>query len=389
MNTQNTPIHIKLWHKDFWLLVIADLLLTMSVYVLIPIMPLWLMDTENFTPVETGLSMGAYAVGLYLFGAQCSWLVQRYRRNVVCMWSIILVGLSVALLWYIDGLRSEFVEFWVILLQRLLMGAAFGLAQMILSSTLIIDTCESFQRTEANHSAAWFSRFALSLAPIGGLVAYEMLGFDKVLWGAIGCAALSVLLIRNVSFPFRAPEEGVHVASLDRFLLPYGLVLYFNLLLVTTVVGLVLSQPLGVEFYAMLMGGFLLALLAQRFVFRDADLKSEIISGLFMLEAALLIQWVYPASPIAPLLMGLSIGIIGSRYLLFFIKLSRHCKRGTSQSTFFLSWETGITLGLAAGYALLYGQRDMLFIIAIGLTVLSLILYHFYTHSWFIRHKNR
>ncbi len=389
MNTQNTPIHIKLWHKDFWLLVIADLLLTMSVYVLIPIMPLWLMDTENFTPVETGLSMGAYAVGLYLFGAQCSWLVQRYRRNVVCMWSIILVGLSVALLWYIDGLRSEFVEFWVILLQRLLMGAAFGLAQMILSSTLIIDTCESFQRTEANHSAAWFSRFSLSLAPIGGLVAYEMLGFDKVLWGAIGCAALSVLLIRNVSFPFRAPEEGVHVASLDRFLLPYGLVLYFNLLLVTTVVGLVLSQPLGVEFYAMLMGGFLLALLAQRFVFRDADLKSEIISGLFMLEAALLIQWVYPASPIAPLLMGLSIGIIGSRYLLFFIKLSRHCKRGTSQSTFFLSWETGITLGLAAGYALLYGQRELLFIIAIGLTVLSLILYHFYTHSWFIRHKNR
>ena len=389
MNTQNTPIHIKLWHKDFWLLVIADLLLTMSVYVLIPIMPLWLMDTENFTPVETGLSMGAYAVGLYLFGAQCSWLVQRYRRNVVCMWSIILVGLSVALLWYIDGLRSEFVEFWVIMLQRLLMGAAFGLAQMILSSTLIIDTCESFQRTEANHSAAWFSRFALSLAPIGGLVAYEMLGFDKVLWGAIGCAALSVLLIRTVSFPFRAPEEGVHVASLDRFLLPYGLVLYFNLLLVTTVVGLVLSQPLGVEFYAMLMGGFLLALLAQRFVFRDADLKSEIISGLFMLVAALLIQWVYPASPIAPLLMGLSIGIIGSRYLLFFIKLSRHCKRGTSQSTFFLSWETGITLGLAAGYALLYGQRELLFMIAIGLTVLSLILYHFYTHSWFIRHKNR
>jgi len=389
VNTQNTPVHIKLWHKDFWMLVVADMLLTMSVYVLIPIMPLWLMDTENFTPLETGLSMGAYAVGLYLLGAQCSWLVQRYRRNVVCMWAIVFVGLSVALLWYIDGLRSEFVEFWVIVMQRLLMGAAFGLAQMVLSSTLIIDTCESFHRTEANHSAAWFARFALSLAPIGGLMGYAMFGFDKVLWGSIGCAALSVLLIRNVAFPFRAPEEGVHVASLDRFLLPYGTMLFFNLLLVTMVVGLVLSLPLGVEFYAMLMGGFLLALLAQRFVFRDADLKSEIISGLIMLMAALLIQWVYPTSPIAPLLMGLSIGIIGARYLLFFIKLSRHCKRGTSHSTFFLSWETGITLGLAAGYALLFGQRDLLFMIAIGLTILSLILYHFYTHSWFVRHKNR
>ena len=389
MNTQNTPVHIKLWHKDFWLLVVADMLLTMSVYVLIPIMPLWLMHTENFSPFETGLSMGAYAVGLYLFGAQCSWLVQHYRRNVVCMWSIVFVGLSVALLWYIDGLRSEFVEFWVIVIQRLLMGAAFGLAQMVLSSTLIIDTCESYQRTEANHSAAWFARFALSLAPMGGLMGYELFGFDKVLWGSIGCAALSILFIRNVTFPFRAPEEGVHVASLDRFLLPYGHVLFFNLLLVTIVVGLVLSLPLNVEFYAMLMGGFLLALLAQRFVFRDADLKSEVVSGLFLLIAALLIQMFYPMSPIAPLLMGLSVGVIGARYLLFFIKLSRHCKRGTSHSTFFLSWETGITLGLAAGYALLYDKRELLLGIAIGLTVASLLLYHFYTHNWFVKHKNR
>ena len=203
-------------------MVVAGLLLTMSVYVLIPIMPIWLMRTENFTSLETGLSIGAYAIGLYLFGAQCSWLVQRFRRNVVCMWAIILVGLSVALLWYIDGLRSEFVEFWVILLQRLLLGAAFGLAQMVLSSTLIIDTCESHQRTEANHSAAWFARFAISLGPLAGLIAYHYFGFDKALWGSIGCAALSLLLIRQVTFPFRAPEEGVHVASLDRFLLPQG-----------------------------------------------------------------------------------------------------------------------------------------------------------------------
>ena len=389
MNTQSAPVHIRLWHKEFWLLALANLLLTMSVYVLIPIMPLWLMSTENFSPLETGLSMGAYAIGLYLLGAQCSWLVQRFRRNVVCMWAIVFVGLSVALLWYIDGMRSEFVEFWVILLQRLLLGASFGLAQMVLSSTLIIDTCESYQRTEANHSAAWFARFALSLAPLAGLTAYNLVGFDKVLFGSIGCAVLSLLLIRQVTFPFRAPEEGVHVASLDRFLLPYGLVLFFNLLLVTIVVGLVLSLPLDAEFYAILMGGFLLALLAQRFVFRDAELKSEIISGLFLLLATLLVLMVYPASPIAPLLMGLSVGIIGSRYLLFFIKLSRHCKRGTSQSTFFLGWETGITLGLALGYALFYDHRELLFYVAISLTLVSLLFYHFHTHNWFLNHKNR
>ena len=369
-------------------MVIADLLLTMSVYVLIPIMPLWLMDTENFTPVETGLSMGAYAVGLYLFGAQCSWLVQRYRRNVVCMWSIILVGLSVALLWYIDGLRSEFVEFWVIMLQRLLMGAAFGLAQMILSSTLIIDTCESFQRTEANFSASWFARFALSLGPLAGLVTYQF-GFHVVLVATMALAAVALLLIKIVKFPFRTPEEGVHVMSLDRFFLPHGFALFVNLLLVSIVVGLLLSLPLQPMFYALMMGGFLLALLAQRFVFRDAELKSEVVTGLFLMVAALLIMYGYPASPLSPVFVGLSVGIIGSRFLLFFIKLSRHCQRGTSQSTYFLGWETGLSLGVGLGYLVFYKQTDLLIFTALALTIVALLMYHFFTHAWFVRNKNR
>ena len=288
MNTQNTPVHIKLWHREFWLMAISSLLLTMSVYMLVPAMPQWLMQTENFTPEETGYSMGVFALGLYLFGGPCSWLVQRFRRNVICMHAVMTVGLAIGLLWYIDGLRSEFVEFWIILLQRLVLGAAFGLAQMVLSSTLIIDTCESFQRTEANFSASWFTRFALSLGPLAGLVTYQF-GFHVVLVATMALAAVALLLIKIVKFPFRTPEEGVHVMSLDRFFLPHGFALFVNLLLVSIVVGLLLSLPLQPMFYALMMGGFLLALLAQRFVFRDAELKSEVVTGLFLMVAALLI----------------------------------------------------------------------------------------------------
>ena len=261
MNTQSTPVHIKLWHCDFWMLVIADLLLTMSVYVLIPVMPKWLMEAENFTPQETGLSMGIFGVGLYLFGSLCSWLVQHYRRNVVCMWAVAAIVFCMATLWYIDRMHSVSVEFWVILLQRLVLGAAFGLAQMVLASTLIIDTCESYQRTEANHSAAWFARFALSLGPLTGLLVYQQYGFNGVLWESMGCAAVALLLIKLVTFPFRAPEDDIHVASLDRFLLPQGFVLFLNLLLVSATVGLLLSQPLQPVFYCIMMVGFLLALL--------------------------------------------------------------------------------------------------------------------------------
>ena len=398
MNNQNTPVHIHLWHHDFWLLVIADMLLTMSVYMLIPTFPQWLLTGQHFTPGQTGLSMAAFALGLYLFGAQCSWLVQRFRRNVVCMWAILALALNVLLLGYFSPLTT----FPRALIQRFALGAAFGLAQMVLSSTLIIDTCESNQRTEANFGAAWFSRFALSLGPVAGL-AVTLLPTDRYL-ASLGCcitpitsilfvsgilALISMLLIRRVSFPFRTPEEGVSVVSLDRFFLPSGFLLFLNLLLISTVVGLMLSLSLSLAFYALMMGGFLLALLAQRFVFSNADLKSEVLTGLILQLASLAVMLIHPVSLVAPLLLGLAVGIICSRFLLFFVKLSRHCQRGTSQSTYFLSWETGLALGLGLGYGVFTGERSMLIYTGIALTAVALAMYHFLTHSWFLKHKNR
>jgi MFS family permease len=374
---------------DFWLMAISSLLLTMSVYILIPIMPHWLMETQHFSPVEAGRSMGVFGLGLYVMGTFCSWLVQRYRRNVVCMWAMVALIVNLTFLWYVDTMHQELAIFSVIMLHRFVLGATFGLAQMVLSSTLIIDTCESFQRTEANHSASWFARFALSLGPLAGLIVYALDGFSSVLLGAIGCAVCALLLVKIITFPFRTPEEGVKVVSLDRFFLTHGFVLFINLLLVTTVIGLLLSMPFEPMFYALMMGGFLLALLAQRFVFRDAELKSEIITGLFLMLAALLILLVVPDSPVPPVLVGLSTGIIGSRFLLFFIKLSRHCQRGTSQSTYFLGWETGLAAGLALGYGCFYQQPTLLIETALALIVVALLLYHFFTHQWFLRNKNR
>ena len=392
MNSQNTPIHVRLWHRDFWLMSLANMLLAMSVYIFVPSLPIWLMETENFSQVEVGLSMGAFAVGLYVLGTFCSWFVQRFRRNRVCIYSILAMIGSICILYYVQGLRSEFVEFWVILVQRVLLGATFGLAQMVLSSTLIIDTSESDKRTEANHSAAWFSRFAMSLGPVVGLVMFYYQNFDTVLLTSLFCAACSIVLILTVNFPFRTPSETIHLFSLDRFFLPDGMPLFLNLALVGVAVGMLMSLGLSDRFYGVIMLGFLLALLAQRFVFRDAELKSEVVTGLILLFAALLLIYTRPLPVvwyIAPVLIGLAVGIICSRFLLFFIKLSRHCKRGTSQSTYFLGWETGIALGIGVGYMFFMNDDKGLLITSMVLTVVALLVYHYYTHQWFLQHKNR
>lgn len=392
MNTQNTPVHIRLWHRDFWQMAMANLLLTVAVYVLIPVMPGWLMQTENLTMRETGLVMGAFGIGIFLFGCFTSYLVQHFRRNIACIWAVLLMAALLAWLYYLDLQKSLFFDFPVLLVQRMGLGAAFGVAQMILSSTLIIDTCESFQRTEANHSASWFSRFALSIGPLTGIIVDRMAGFSTVLLVSIGCTLVAILFILMVHFPFRTPEENVKVVSLDRFFLPQGWPLTLNLMVVTFIMGLLLSTMFSELFYGMVMVGFLVALLAQRFVFRDAEIESEVITGLVLMGVAVLMiltRHQHIVSFAAPMFIGFGLGIIGSRFLLFFIKLSRHCQRGTAQSTFFLAWEFGLALGLCAGYALLEQQTGAVLQVALCTTVVALLFYHFFTHGWYIRHKNR
>lgn len=391
MNTQNTPVHISLWHHDFWRMALANLLLAMSVYTLIPILPIWFMDSAGLSYEQTGIAMGAFGLGLFLLGAFTSYLVQRFRRNQVCVWAILGMLACLALLYYIDLYQRNVCSFSLMLVQRVAFGAFFGLAQMVLASTLIIDTSESFQRTEANHSASWFARFALSLGPVAALLIYPLYGFSAVILASGGSAVLAIILILLVHFPFRAPDENVSPFSCDRFFLTHGFILFVNLFLITLATGLLLSLSLSVQFYSMMMVGFLAAILAQRFVFREAELKSEVISGLLLMGVALLLM-LTRNQPIvgfvAPLFIGFGLGIIGSRFLLFFIKLSRHCQRGTSQSTYMLGWESGIALGIGIGYAMCHIEKGLILECALALIVVSLVLYQF-THNWFLKHKNR
>ena len=391
MNSQNTPVHIRLWHHDFWRMAIANMLLTMAVYILVPTLPQWLLQTQNFTLWETGLAMGAFGIGLFTFGGFVSFLVQHYRRNTVCLAAVLaMVGLF-GLIYY-AGLGSVFyAELPLMLIQRFALGASFGLAQMVLTSTLIIDVSESYQRTEANYAAAWFGRFALSLGPLTGLLLLRIAGFQTVLLVAGLLAAAALVLVSLVDFPFRAPMDDIPVVSLDRFFLPHGVPLFLNLQLIMLAVGLLFSLSLTEQFYAMMMVGFLMAILAQRFVFRDAEVKSEVVTGLILMGAALLMMLTRTqqiVSYAAPAFVGFGLGIIGSRFLLFFIKLSRHCKRGTSQSTFILGWESGIAWGLGLGYAVFEGKQTPILLTALGLVLTSLLLYNF-VHNWFVSNKNR
>lgn len=371
---------------------IANLLLTMSVYLMVPVLPEW-MRTEysGEKPLIIGLVMGVFALGMFALGPFCSYLVQRFRRNHVCMYALLCVSLCSAVFCYAEH-EDIRISISQLLVLRFSQGALFGLAKMVLTSTLIIDTCESFKRTEANHSAAWFGRFAVSLGPMTGLIIASCYGCGWAFGVSAALGVCAVLLVSSVRFPFRSPAEDVKMVSLDRFFLPAGFPLFFNLVFITMVAGLVFSMRLPLHYYGLLMAGFMLALLAQRFAFRNAELKSEVVSGLLLMLAGLLVLMLHVRTTdiyLAPVLFGMGLGVSTSRFLLFFIKLSRHCQRGTSQSTNLLGWEMGMGIGLFVGLTFFTDNPRVLLWVAVVTDIVALMLYVCYTHRWFILHKNR
>ena len=391
MDTQNIPVHVRLWNKHFWLLAMANLLLVMSSYMLVATIPLR-MEVRGYSILQIALVMGMFFVGIYLFGSLSGYLVQRYRRKNVFNLSILLLLAVTGVLYYLSSLPYNSFDYMLLVGLRFMQGAFYGLSQLVLLSTLIIDTVEAVHRTEANHAATWFGRFALSLGPLAGIYVYQSMNFGSVLILSCICLLVAFVFVNLIRFPFRMPSEDYSRFSFDRFLLKGSHWLFVNVVLVTSVVGVLLSIEHTPRFYGMMMLGFVIAILAERFVFADADLRSEATSGMIVIGIAVLLMITRrqeSVSYIVPILIGLGVGLIGSRFLLFFIKMSNHCQRGTSQSTFLLAWETGIGIGLVFSYGLFHLEQPLVLWFCLGILAASLILYDTFIHSWYIKHKHR
>lgn len=391
MDTQNIPVHVRLWNKHFWLLAMANLLLVMSSYMLVATIPLR-MEVRGYSILQIALVMGVFFIGIYLFGSLSGFLVQRYRRKNVFNLSILLLLAVTGVLYYLSSLPYNSFDYMLLVGLRFMQGTFYGLSQLVLLSTLIIDTVEAVHRTEANHAATWFGRFALSLGPLAGIYVYQSMNFGSVLILSCICLLVAFVFVNLIRFPFRMPSEDYSRFSFDRFLLKGSHWLFVNVVLVTSVVGVLLSIEHTPRFYGMMMLGFVIAILAERFVFADADLRSEATTGMIVIGIAVLLMITRrqeSVSYIVPILVGLGVGLIGSRFLLFFIKMSDHCQRGTSQSTFLLAWETGIGIGLVFSYGLFHLEQPLVLWVCLGILAASLILYDTFIHSWYIKHKHR
>lgn len=166
------------------------------------------MRINGFSYQAQALVMGAYVLGLYAFGPFVSYLVERYRRKRVCQYAILLlIGDILMMLYMRTSPMAARLELVVAL--RFILGAVYGLAQMVLLSTLVVDSVQSYFRTEANYHINWFGRLAVALGPLISLVVVSHVSLERAFLLSVLLSVLALLLISVIRFPFKDRKSVV------------------------------------------------------------------------------------------------------------------------------------------------------------------------------------
>ena len=95
MDTQYTPTYNRLWNREFTLLTIAELLLCISCYMTIPLLPFRLTTEEHASICLASFTIVTFIIGVCISGFFGSWLIQNYRRNKVFLVSAICLGATI------------------------------------------------------------------------------------------------------------------------------------------------------------------------------------------------------------------------------------------------------------------------------------------------------
>ena len=365
-----------LWHVDFVKILLADFLVCLSLYMFLPAVPLYVWSAGGVWAVWTAVA--AFVAGMCLTGPFCNYWLDAYRRKYVALWGVAGVVATTGLFLFELGVAG-------FCLARLVQGAAYGVFQIAVGGTLLLDLSDSGKRTEAAHVYYWFTRLALAFGPLAGMVVIHDFGSRLFVVFSLALSLCAAGLLWVLRVPFRAPLEPV-LCSSDRFWQPRGWRIFVPLFLVVFAAASVLGGFRGALPYLFLSLGFWLALTFHVLFFKER-LQVELAAGFLVLFLSFLLykysEWG------AAVCLGCGVGLATSRYLLSYIRICAHCERATAQASYLLAWEFGLLSGYALSSVALKKEDFSPLCVGVALVGVAALFHFFFVRKWYASHKRK
>ncbi len=381
----------RLFTRNFCYILAANFLLFFAFYLIMPILPFYLVEEFSAGRSMVGFILSCYTIACLCIRPFSGYLLDTFSRKPLYLlaytvFTVIFGGYVVA------GALAVFIGL------RIVHGLAFGMVS-VAGNTIVIDILPSARRGEGVGYYGLANNLAMSFGPMIGLFMHGTCPYEVIFACSLGSGCLGILMASLVKTPRKAPVAREPV-SLDRFLLVKGIPAGIALLLlsipygITTTYVAMYADEIGIEtstglyFTCMAVGLAISRIFSGKQV--DKGRITQVISmGMYL--AFFCFVALYACEPMMErfprftsefflaiaLLQGVAFGTMFPAFNTLFVNLAPNNQRGTATSTYLTSWDVGIGIGLMLGGYIgeRWGSFSYAYLMGAGLTVLSTVYF--------------
>lgn len=391
-------VNERLWNGNYIRVWIANFLLFFSFMLLTPLFPLYLSETFDADKQMIGIVLSGYTLTALLVRPFSGYLVDAFPRRKVLLFSFFFFFL----LFIAYPLSISLLMFAVF---RTMHGIPFGMST-VSNSTVAIDVLPSSRRAEGIGYYGLSNNIATAIAPTIALLIYGATGeYDLLFLLSILVSGLAFYCNYTLKLPAAPGNAARPPLSLDRFFLfkawPHALCMAsfsFSYGVLSTYIAIYGKEELGITggtglFFMLLSIGLILSRLTgsrtlrQGKVVRNASIGVVVSLSGYLLFAALHNYWGYYG---AALVIGLGNGHMFPAFQSMFLDMAPNARRGTANSTFFVSWDTGMGLGiLLGGMAAEYFGFHAAFWTMVAVNASGVLFYYLKAKGYFLKNRLR
>ena len=403
----------QLWTGSFIAACIANFLLFFAFYLLLPILPLYLIEAFNASRSMVGIILSCYTIAALVIRPFSGFILDRFRRK-----PIYLVAYLAFILVFVGYAEATLISLFIFM--RVLHGLTFGLVTTA-SNTVIVDIMPSERRGEGLGYFGVANNLAMATGPMISLFLIENYSIIFIFYFAIGVGLVGFCFANMIRMPKKLqspvitediPPANYH--SYDRFFLMKGLRAGLCLLLLAIPYGMTTSyvsiygKELGIEsgmgvFFSLMAVGLIGSrLFSGKLV--DKGFLTNVIAwgaficsiGFFILASLKQLGFISEILPLVgfylvPFLLGVGYGMMFPAYNTLFVNLAPHNRRATASSTYLTSWDVGIGIGLVGGgkIADTAGGLPMAYLVGAVAATVSLLIFTKIAAPHFLQNKLR
>jgi MFS family permease len=364
MNKISASPKEKLWTQSFISACAGNFLLFFAFYLLLPILPLYLIEEFHTTKSIVGVILSCYTLAGLLIRPLAGFILDMFNRK-----PLYLIAYFFFVLTFVGYPLATFVSMFLFL--RILHGFTYGMVSTA-GNSLIVDIMPASRRGEGLGYFGVANNVAMAIGPMMSLFMHDYYSYQAIFYTAIGSGVLGLIITTTIKSNKLVERSVKQPVAFDRFFLLKGFKAGYCLLLLGIPYGMLTSyvaiygKELGIKsgmgfFFSLMAFGLIGSrMFSGKMVDRGRLLQVIVYGTLICLVSFFTLSGINKIAPslnsltvilfyFVALALGLGYGLIFPAYNTLFVNLAPNNRRATASSTYLTSWDLGLGLGVVLG----------------------------------------